>query len=534
MVGFHRLPPFAYLHFFFDVTALVIRAFLDSTSSQLTYHGLFHLASKLPSGELVALFRNSHLSVLYKDGEDLVLDGNAFEYEDEDELDYVDPEPEQAIEKTPMVASRELHVEPPHTDDADASAASQQRSILNPQLDHLKPDAYAAPVSFISTSPSSSTSILISQPPLPGASSTSHSLLSNAAENSQLHGIPSSTPSQPNLKGPETHTSQPQLPQSPSHPQLQPQPQLESQSQLPPDSELNSSSAVQPVEHAVSSTSSSDFGSTDDPSSSVPQIVAVSLPEDVPATTIAPPSAASASASEPEPAVALELAPVPESLPDPSHYPPPSSPPKLPPRPLEQPPVSSDHPQNHPNDRPSSPLSQLQRLGRSPTQIQQAPSQSTTTSSRTSVTHASRTTYTSGAGSRAGSALYTLVTDQVFLHEPSVVWERIEDVDGADGMFVDGGFVRSVLVYDLVFSLRRLLTLHFVSYRSSPAGGDFAGHTAEETARAIQEAEREAAAAVAAAMSGVDPVSEYASLSPPANLISHNTRQSRTCTPTPS
>ncbi|KAH9948595.1 hypothetical protein B0H21DRAFT_733212 [Amylocystis lapponica] len=27
-------------------------------------------------------------------------------------------------------------------------------------------------------------------------------------------------------------------------------------------------------------------------------------------------------------------------------------------------------------------------------------------------------------------ALYTLVTDQVFLHEPSVVWERLEDVDG--------------------------------------------------------------------------------------------------------
>jgi hypothetical protein len=32
----------------------------------------------------------------------------------------------------------------------------------------------------------------------------------------------------------------------------------------------------------------------------------------------------------------------------------------------------------------------------------------------------------------------------VFLHEPSVVWERIEDVDGADGMFVDGWFVRFV------------------------------------------------------------------------------------------
>ncbi|KAI0090230.1 hypothetical protein BDY19DRAFT_992447 [Irpex rosettiformis] len=46
--------------------AYVLRSFLDSTSSQLTYHGLFALASELEPGALVALFRNSHLSVLYK------------------------------------------------------------------------------------------------------------------------------------------------------------------------------------------------------------------------------------------------------------------------------------------------------------------------------------------------------------------------------------------------------------------------------------------------------------------------------------
>nr|VWP01098.1 Lipase_3 domain-containing protein [Ganoderma boninense] len=64
-------------------------------------------------------------------------------------------------------------------------------------------------------------------------------------------------------------------------------------------------------------------------------------------------------------------------------------------------------------------------------------------------------------------ALYTLVTDQVFLHEPAVVWERLEDVDGGWSTFVDAEFVRS-----------------------SPAGGDYAGHTAESALHAL---EREAA-----------------------------------------
>ncbi|KAI9457045.1 hypothetical protein HD554DRAFT_2207253 [Boletus coccyginus] len=46
--------------------AIVARQFLDATKSQLTYHGLFQLASTLEPDSLVALFRNAHLSVVYK------------------------------------------------------------------------------------------------------------------------------------------------------------------------------------------------------------------------------------------------------------------------------------------------------------------------------------------------------------------------------------------------------------------------------------------------------------------------------------
>ena len=45
---------------------MVIRRFLEATSSQLTYSGLFHLSETLPAGSLCALFRNSHFSVLYR------------------------------------------------------------------------------------------------------------------------------------------------------------------------------------------------------------------------------------------------------------------------------------------------------------------------------------------------------------------------------------------------------------------------------------------------------------------------------------
>ena len=65
----------------------MIQDFLAEHSTQLTYHGLFALSKNLQPG-LHALFRNSHLSVLYKqdkpDGQGegtlwtLVTDGNFF------------------------------------------------------------------------------------------------------------------------------------------------------------------------------------------------------------------------------------------------------------------------------------------------------------------------------------------------------------------------------------------------------------------------------------------------------------------------
>ena len=60
-------------------------------------------------------------------------------------------------------------------------------------------------------------------------------------------------------------------------------------------------------------------------------------------------------------------------------------------------------------------------------------------------------------------ALYTLATDQVFLHEPSVVWERLADVDQGGAAFVDGAF-----------------------RKSSPAGGDWAGYSGESAWAALE------------------------------------------------
>ncbi|KAG6907381.1 hypothetical protein DXG01_009110 [Tephrocybe rancida] len=78
------------------------------------------------------------------------------------------------------------------------------------------------------------------------------------------------------------------------------------------------------------------------------------------------------------------------------------------------------------------------------------------------------------------AALYSLATDHVFLYEPSVVWERIEDVDGSAGVFVDSLFVRA-----------------------NPAGGDWAGRSAEETARDIQRAQEEAVRAAEGGEAGL-------------------------------
>ncbi|KAI9454809.1 hypothetical protein F5148DRAFT_1277295 [Russula earlei] len=55
---------------------------------------------------------------------------------------------------------------------------------------------------------------------------------------------------------------------------------------------------------------------------------------------------------------------------------------------------------------------------------------------------------------RHGGSLYTLATDQVFMNEPSVVWERLEDVDQGGAVFVDSIFERA-----------------------TPIGGDWAGWT---------------------------------------------------------
>ena len=46
--------------------AFLVRDFLESNPTQLTYHGLESLFSNMHARELVCLFRNSHLGVLYK------------------------------------------------------------------------------------------------------------------------------------------------------------------------------------------------------------------------------------------------------------------------------------------------------------------------------------------------------------------------------------------------------------------------------------------------------------------------------------
>lgn len=50
--------------------AILISQFLESTRTELTYHGLFELAKIIEPGQLVALYRSSHLSVLYKPPKD--------------------------------------------------------------------------------------------------------------------------------------------------------------------------------------------------------------------------------------------------------------------------------------------------------------------------------------------------------------------------------------------------------------------------------------------------------------------------------
>ena len=49
-----------------DGSHLMIQEFLQSTSNQLTYHGLFELTSQLNEQQVTVLFRNNHFSTITK------------------------------------------------------------------------------------------------------------------------------------------------------------------------------------------------------------------------------------------------------------------------------------------------------------------------------------------------------------------------------------------------------------------------------------------------------------------------------------
>ncbi|KAF9457780.1 hypothetical protein BDZ94DRAFT_1292294 [Collybia nuda] len=264
--------------------ALTIRHFLESSQSQLTYHGLFHLASELPSGSLVALFRNSHLGVLLKGGQ---------------EKPHPQEEPAHArFERVPSTSSNGAGVD---YHGATRSSAQASSSTSEPQHDT--------------------------------ASSSQNNIPSNTT-------IPTG----------QTHPSSLGVP---SHTQ---------------DTEASLVSDIS----ALSLDAKTSLGSTQDPFI----------------------------------------------------------------------------------------ITQTVQAGSTPVLHEHNPSPTT--------------------GVPQDTALYTLVTDQVFLQEPSVVWERIEDVDGAAGEFVDGEFLKS-----------------------SPAGGDWAGRTAEEAAQAFQDAEDAASRAARGIVAGV-------------------------------
>lgn len=67
----YRLSKFLFslsadLFFFFLFSALICQEFLDDSASQLTYHGLSELASRLKDNQLAVFFRNNHFSTIYK------------------------------------------------------------------------------------------------------------------------------------------------------------------------------------------------------------------------------------------------------------------------------------------------------------------------------------------------------------------------------------------------------------------------------------------------------------------------------------
>ena len=118
--------------------ALTIRHFLEQTQSQLTYHGLFHLASTLPEGTLVALFRSSHLSVLYKSGSNGATSTDG-------EWQVLDDTPQQLTEPATKDTSSDLHSPTDPSSQQDVQTTTRPTSI---------PNTSPTPVSSTSLSPS--------------------------------------------------------------------------------------------------------------------------------------------------------------------------------------------------------------------------------------------------------------------------------------------------------------------------------------------------------------------------------------------
>ena len=50
----------------FDIPALIGQQFLESTASQLTYHGICELNNEMVEGDISVFFRNNHFNTLMK------------------------------------------------------------------------------------------------------------------------------------------------------------------------------------------------------------------------------------------------------------------------------------------------------------------------------------------------------------------------------------------------------------------------------------------------------------------------------------
>lgn len=56
----------ALIPYFSLVSGIMAEQFLNSTATQLTYHGLCELTSTVQEGELCVFFRNNHFSTMIK------------------------------------------------------------------------------------------------------------------------------------------------------------------------------------------------------------------------------------------------------------------------------------------------------------------------------------------------------------------------------------------------------------------------------------------------------------------------------------